>query len=37
MYRNLLTIDNRLFCLDLTATDNLIHVYPVLTHQSLPA
>jgi NADH:ubiquinone oxidoreductase subunit K len=27
----------RVFCLDLTSNDNLIHVYPVLTHQSLPA
>jgi len=25
------------FCIDLTVTDNLVHVYPVLTHQSLPA
>ena len=25
------------FCLNLTSADNLIHVYPVLTHQELPS
>jgi len=26
-----------LFCIDLTPTDNLIHIYPVLTHPELPS
>ena len=32
-----LTSNNRLFCLDLSASDNLLHVYPVVTHQNIPA
>ena len=32
-----LTPNDRLFCLDLSSTDNLIYVYPVVTHQNLPA
>ena len=30
------TSSDKLFCLDLTSTDNLIYVYPVVTHQNLP-
>jgi len=36
MYQTL-TSNDKLFCLDLTSTDNLIHVYPIITHQNLPA
>jgi len=28
---------NKVFCLDLTSSDNLIYVYPVVTNQNLPA
>jgi NADH:ubiquinone oxidoreductase subunit K len=29
--------NDQLFCLDLSSSDNLIHVYPVITHQNIPA
>lgn len=37
MYQQPLASNPRLLCVNLTSTDNLIYVYPSLTHQSLPS